>query len=113
MGPVWEYGRPVGAGRGHGFVLLSWTSWSWGNVCPACARRATFVFSILALAPSLSSPAEVPLVDRTLELYHHVPGPGGPFHKCETKHSCIIAYHTHIIRQSCHSRLTKIGPVIW
>ena len=37
----------------------------WGNVCPARARRAIFVLSILALAPSLSSPREVPQVDRT------------------------------------------------
>ena len=36
-----------------------------GNVCPARARCATFVISILALAPSLSSPWEVPQVDRT------------------------------------------------
>ena len=37
----------------------------WGNVCPARARCATFVLSILALAPRLSSPREVPQVDRT------------------------------------------------
>ena len=37
----------------------------WGNVCPACARRATLVLSILALAPGLSSPRGVPQVDRT------------------------------------------------
>ena len=36
-----------------------------GNVCPAHARRATFVLSILSLAPSLSSPWEVPRVDCT------------------------------------------------
>ena len=36
-----------------------------GNVCLAHARRATFVLSILSLAPSLSSPWEVPQVDRT------------------------------------------------
>ena len=36
-----------------------------GNACPARARRATFVLSILSLAPSLSSPWEVPQVDRT------------------------------------------------
>ena len=36
-----------------------------GNVCPAHARRATFVLSILSLAPGLSSPQEVPQVDRT------------------------------------------------
>ena len=32
---------------------------------PAHARRATFVLSILSLAPSSSSPREVPQVDRT------------------------------------------------
>ena len=32
---------------------------------PAHAQRATFVISILSLAPSLSSPWEVPQVDRT------------------------------------------------
>ena len=31
-----------------------------GNVCPARARRATFVFSILSLAPNLFSPCESP-----------------------------------------------------
>ena len=36
-----------------------------GNVCPAHARRATFVLCTLSLAPSLSSPWEVPQVDRT------------------------------------------------
>ena len=35
------------------------------GVCPAHAQRATFDFSILALAPNLSSPKEVPQVDRT------------------------------------------------
>ena len=35
------------------------------GACPAHARRATFVFSILAPAPNLSSPREVPQVDRT------------------------------------------------
>jgi hypothetical protein len=37
----------------------------WGNVCLARARRATFVLRILSLAPRLSSPREVPQVDRT------------------------------------------------
>ena len=32
---------------------------------PAHARRATFVLSILSLAPGLSSPWEFPQVDRT------------------------------------------------
>ena len=32
---------------------------------PACPRGATFALSILSLAPSLSSPREVPQVDRT------------------------------------------------
>ena len=32
---------------------------------PAHARRATFVLSILSVAPSLSSPWEVPQVERT------------------------------------------------
>ena len=32
---------------------------------PAHAQRATFVLSILSLAPSLFSPREVPQVDRT------------------------------------------------
>ena len=36
-----------------------------GNVCPAHARRAISVLSIVSLAPSLSSPWEVPQVDRT------------------------------------------------
>ena len=36
-----------------------------GNVCQARARRATFVLSILSLAPSLSSPWDIPQVDRT------------------------------------------------
>ena len=36
-----------------------------GNVCLVHARRATFVLSIPAVAPSLSSPREVPQVDRT------------------------------------------------
>ena len=40
-----------------------------GNVCPAHAPahapRATFVLSILSPAPSLSSPREVPQIDRT------------------------------------------------
>ena len=35
------------------------------GACPAHARRATFVLSILSLAPSLSPPQEVPQVDRT------------------------------------------------
>ena len=39
--------------------------WLRGNVCRARARRTTFVLSILSLAPSLSSPWEVPQVDRT------------------------------------------------
>ena len=30
-----------------------------------CARHTTFVLSIMALAPNLSSPREVPQVDRT------------------------------------------------
>ena len=42
---------------------------AWGECLPAAhpahARRATFVLSILSLAPSLSSPREVPQVDRT------------------------------------------------
>ena len=36
-----------------------------GNVCLADARRATFVLSILSLAPSLSPPREVPQVDHS------------------------------------------------
>ena len=36
-----------------------------GNVCPAHAQCATFVFSILAPAPILSPPREVPQEDRT------------------------------------------------
>ena len=39
-----------------------------GNVCPACALRmpgATFVSRIFSLAPILSSPWEVPQVDRS------------------------------------------------
>ena len=32
----------------------------WGNICPVHARRATFVLSILSLAPTLSSPWEGP-----------------------------------------------------
>ena len=39
--------------------------WLWGNVCPAHARRATFVLRILSLAPGLSSPWEISQVDRT------------------------------------------------
>ena len=35
------------------------------NGCPVHARRATFVLRMLSLAPSLSSPMEVPQVDRT------------------------------------------------
>ena len=35
------------------------------NVCPAHAQHATFVLSILSLAPSFPSPREVPEVDRT------------------------------------------------
>ena len=58
------------------------------------ARRATFVLSALALAPSLSSPREVPQVSAdTLVLYHHMPGPGSPCHKCETKDSCKSTHH--------------------
>ena len=41
------------------------TALTQGNVCLAHARRATFVFSILSLAPGLSSSREVPQVDRT------------------------------------------------
>ena len=37
------------------------------------ARRATFVFSILSLAPSLSSPREVPPVERTRQQTLHKP----------------------------------------
>ena len=33
----------------------------------------------------------------TLELYHHIPGPWSPFHKCETKckstHHCLPHAH--------------------
>ena len=36
-----------------------------GDVCPAHAQHTTFVLSILALAPILSSPGEVPQVDCT------------------------------------------------
>ena len=35
------------------------------GACPAHARRTTFVLSILGLAPNISSPREVPQVDRT------------------------------------------------
>ena len=44
---------------------------AWGNVCLARTRRATFVISILSLAPSISSPREVPqqtALDRTPSL---------------------------------------------
>ena len=64
--------------------------------------RAAFVLSILAPAPSSSSPREVPQVDRaeTLELYHHILGQGVRFTNVRpsTKAKArIIAYQTHII----------------
>ena len=35
----------------------------WGNVCPARARRATFVLTIPTSAPDLPSHGEAPQVD--------------------------------------------------
>ena len=60
----------MGRGRlGCSTSILGWALAQWeqggGGVRPAHARRATFVLSILALAPSLSSAREVPQVDRT------------------------------------------------
>ena len=48
-----------------------------GNVCPARTRCTTSVLSILALAPSLSSPREVPQVDRNGLPTFKVHKPGG------------------------------------
>ena len=42
---------------GGGIVSL------WGNVCPACARRATFLLTIPTSAPDLPSHGEAPQVD--------------------------------------------------
>ena len=36
---------------------------TWGNVCPARARRATFLLSIPTSAPDLPSHGEAPQVD--------------------------------------------------
>ena len=38
----------------------------WGNVCPAHARHAIFVLSIMALAPNLSSPSGCGCTVRTV-----------------------------------------------
>ena len=35
----------------------------WGNVCPARARRATFLLTILTSSPDLPSHGEAPQVD--------------------------------------------------
>ena len=64
------------------------------NVCLARAPRATFVLSILVpqVYPHLGKSPKWTAAD-TLELYHHIPGRGSPFHKCETMHSCKSKHH--------------------
>ena len=56
-------------GRDHAGYLAPFSPVPWGKCLlgthPAHARRATFVSSILSLAPNLSTPWEVPQVDST------------------------------------------------
>ena len=60
----WWWGGGGGGGAGES-AGAGFPRGAWRNVCPARARRATFVLSILSLAPGLSSPWEVPQVDCT------------------------------------------------
>ena len=88
-----------------------------GNVCPVRAWHATFVLClsspkfILTSGSPPSRPQRTPWSCITTYRDH------GVRFTCvrpsTVAKACIIAYHTHIICQSRHSTVTKIGPVAW
>ena len=72
-----------------------------GNVCPARTRCATFVLSILSLAPSLSPPGEVPQVDRTrLQTFR-------------TKHIAYENSTTQNVTPTTSNHCEKVLQIVW
>ena len=86
---------PIGAGSHRGLSLCFPTlsgspALSWGNVCLARARRATFLLAIPTSAPDLPSHGEAPQVD-------HI-----ALHTFPTKHVAKYSKICEFNHSNCH-----------